>query len=323
MSEYHPSSPELQFVPLTPEQAELVADYPEATKELGHVAMEGVELVGVVPATETDAAHFVNLDSDVGTRINVTSDTEKAQENYERYGSPDAAAERLYGEAPVSTEEAAEGSTLAEAAEAAGLTDMLRQYDGLEDAIRTLDRINAENVNDLRQDIINLQQALDGANGPWAGNSIQDHPELISQIDAVSQSMANQVVELDNRVKGQQHETSHYVENVAAAGREVAPLGDEADQALFTKTFDQVSTSLEQLANTDADAAAVNLLRNVVDVLSSLRTESHLSISDVQDTTGQLMAMLETAQQQLTHMHKLDAVSENISALEKLTRGTA
>lgn len=327
MPEQHQSSPEIQFVPLSPEQAELLLREPDAIRHMGYVAMGGAEIIGVVPETENAPAHFVNLnENDPGTRINVTNNTAKAQENYEKYGSPDAAVERLYAEAPADSE-ADRGSSLAQIAEQAGLPNILRRFNDLESMIRGDNRLNSEDIYSMMGEIDRLSYTLDAAaqSGPWAGNYMRNYPEILGSIDAMTASMSQQVERIKTRTDSREHEVARYAQDVNTTGSEVAlSVEDANERTKYDQALQQVSGTLQQIGRAAEGTIVANDIKNrVLGQLSNIRFSHELTVHDVFDMAMQMKAVLSSAEAQLLDTRAMTLLGEQINELDGLLQEKA
>lgn len=325
MSESYSNQPEIQFVPLSPMEAEVLQRYPDEVKNLGHIAVDGVEIVGVVPPTEAMPTHFVNLSNDPGTRIDVDGDTPRAGENFAKYGSPDAALASLQA-----TEEQEKGTeeslSIAEIAEEAGLTRALRLYEALSDTIQSDKKLIGVDLNKTHEDLQQLHVALINAaeSGPWAGNQLHTYPEFLNQLDTITQLLATMAARQESRVAAQQEDIIKYENDFKVADDETQQqLGNSDASRRVIRSLEDARASINRLAADTSGSDAVNMMKYTVDTLTNVRHDPNIAVDDVKYMVAQLIDRLAEAHAEVSRTAIVQEAEDDIQRVSELIKKAA
>ena len=321
MAEQSPQPAEVQFVRLSPEEAEVLAHAPEAIADLGHVALDGVEVVGVTEQTGDIPAQLINMSNDPGTRINISGETGRTRANLEKYGTPEAALAQLEnGETP-------EAKTLAELAEESGFTSVLKHYDQLSDTLQTGNKVMRADIDNVQDDLRRLQVALGNAadEGPLSGNYVRNHPQLARQLDDMTQALAARANTYTARAEEHGQEISVYSGKITGTSELVIHemSRDSREARAFSSSLDDLQASLRQLALTSPSDAAAAIARQAASMLSNLTDDYHLTPDDARMMVMRISNEFDEVQHTLGVNRGDRITTEKISDMKRLIQKTA
>jgi hypothetical protein len=323
MTEQAPQLTEVQFVRLSPEEAEVLAQAPEAIADLGHMALEGVEIVGVVDRAGDTPAQLVNMSSDPGTRINVSGETARARDNLERYGTPEAAVAQLDS---LEQKENAEAITLAELAEQTGLSSVLKRYDTLSEMLQGGNSVIRRDIDGAIDDLRRLQSALGRAadEGPWSGNYMRNHPQLARQLHTMGEGLAAQANRHASRAGEQDQEVFAYQGKLMGTAEEVTRQIDRQSREAraFSASLDDVQLSLKRMSADSPAHSAVTETRQLANMLSSLGYDPQATPDEAKMLVARVTNKLEEIQHTLALGRGNRIAAENISEMIRLIQKT-
>lgn len=309
--------PEIQFVQLSPLEAEILEKNPDAIVDIGHMALDGAEIVGVVTPGEGGQPQLINLSNDPGVRINTVGNFGRAEENLAKYGSPEAALAQIKSEQMKTVEEGI--SPVEKLANAVGLSEILTQADAL---IKSIESGNADIRTDLAsavQELDQLKSALRVAaeSSLWSGNYLNQYPELINRINLTNQSLAEITLKDEDILQNETAQAAAYKNGFDSVADDINSSNDIESAAELNELVDNMSLALQTLSRRESTTEAVKMMHYTVDTLSNMQYEGNLTVSDSLDMVMQLADRLNEMENSLKYQIDVENVTDALVATKK------
>lgn len=327
------SPAELQFFKLTAEQAnelDRLGPGPEAEVLVASIGENVLRNGNMAVVVETDAEgnerplHLMNLGDDLGTTVNLA----KAG-NAEKYPTLDEAYQLVSPDGDTETVESVDtGEVIARVVEDSGLSRIVTQYGQLMQAVEQGRQMDAVVLRDASDHVDGLLRQLNMAasNGPWAGNKLGNHQQLMRQAQETAEALRSSAARLQYSNEATQQETRRFGQHMDASSEEAQPKLAQID----APEAQHLRSVTQQVA--EAVAAATPLARQLGDdrlqgirlvaqQLESICYDGSLTVDDAAGMIHRARYMLEEASDSSTKSSRLyDELTHDIERLATLLR---
>ncbi len=329
--------PQQQLFKITAEQeaqlgrVEMGPESEAMLQSFGAIAVEGNVALVVTTAedgTETPS-HYVDIGSDLGTRLNPDKSERAKQlpsleeghalvnQKAESESEPEQEAASTEQETVAAIEKIIDESDLVEA---------LNSYNRLHDDMEQGAHVERSALTAASEQLEMLLRSLNYANneGPWAGNNLRNHPQLINQVRQAAEELQQVNRQIQNAgndtADSREAFTNRFVETAENAQQKLAQI--ESDDARGIKrSLSDISESLQvqrmrsrnsgddknaklgQLARQIEEMAydsymtvddALHVIRNGQYILESLVTDGHRSRVEQEELQNQIASLART-----------------------------
>lgn len=324
---------ELQFFKLSAEQAselDRIGPGPEAEALVTSIGENILRNGNMAVVVEIDAEgnerplHLMNLGDDLGTTVNLTKADNASKyptldEAY-RLVTPDNNAETVE---PIDTTEA-----MAKIVEDAGMLQAITQYSQLMQAVEQGRQTDAMVLRDASDHIDGLLRQLNlaASNGPWAGNKLGNHQQLMRQAQETAEALRSSAARLQYSNEATQQEVRRFGQQMNASSEEAQPKLAQID----APEAQQLRSASRQVAETVAAATPrvrqlgddrLQTVRLIAQQLESICYDGSLTVDDAAGMIHRARYMLEEAGDSSTKSSRMyDELTHDVERLATLLR---